>query len=154
MKTLTMIAACLAALLAGCNSDIPEDIRSALGPRESPRSQAFQAGRKATYEAAKAAVDEMGFRFVRGGPAEGLIEAHSPVGTGDEPNSSRQIAMKVRLSDSGDGGTDVEVSLIEVIEADSTNQQGTATETPLRDTPMYNVFFRDVQTALSAPVTH
>jgi hypothetical protein len=149
-----MLAACLAAaLLAGCSSDIPDDIRSALGPRESPRSQVFQADRKATYAAVKSAVDEMGFRFVRGGPAEGMIEAHSAVGIGDEPNSSRQIAMKVHLNDAGAAGTEVEVSLIEVIEADSTNQQGMATETPLHDTPLYSVFFRDVQNALTPPAT-
>jgi hypothetical protein len=150
MKTSTMIAVCLAALLGGCNSDIPDDIRSALGPREAPRSQVFQADQRAAYQAARAAVDEMGFRFVSGGPAEGRLEAMSGVTIGDEPNSSRQIVMKVRLSGSGDAGTEVQVSLIETIEPDSANQPGMATQTPLQDTPLYNVFFRDVQNALEA----
>jgi hypothetical protein len=59
--------------------------------------------------------------------------------------------MKVHLTPDGDSGTEVEVSLTEMIEEPSPNQPAMATQTPLRDTPMYEVFFRDVQTALSAP---
>jgi hypothetical protein len=59
--------------------------------------------------------------------------------------------MKVHLSPAAESGTEVEVSLIEVIEEDTANQPGMATQTPLRDTPLYEVFFRDVQTALTAP---
>jgi hypothetical protein len=155
MKTLKIFAAALAAgLLWGCNSDIRDEVRSALGPREAPRSQVFQADQKAAYEAVKAAVDEMSFTFVRGGPATGELEAMSGVASGDEPNSSRQILMKVHLSPAGDAGTEVQVSLIETLEADSSNQPGMATETPLRDTPLYSVFFRDVQKALDAPGKH
>jgi hypothetical protein len=152
MKNLPLAAACLAAaLLCGCNSDLQDEVRSALGPREKPRSQVFQADKKQAYEAAKAAVDEMSFRFVRGGPATGELEAMSDVTSGDEPNSSRQILMKVHLSPAGESGTEVQVSLIETLEADSSNGQGRATETPLMDTPLYNVFFRDVQNSLNAP---
>ncbi len=155
MKNLRLSAVCLAAvLLWGCNSDLPDEVRSALGPREAPRTQVFQADKKAAYEAVRAAVDEMSFNFVRGGPATGELEAMSAVASGDEPNSSRQILMKVHLTPAGDAGTEVQVSLIETLEADSSNQPGMATETPLRDTPLYNVFFRDVQNALNAPAKH
>lgn len=78
----------------------------------------------------------------------------SGVASGDEPNSSRQIVMKVRLTPAGGAGTQVQVSLIETLEADSSNQPGMATQTPLRDTPLYSVFFRDVQNALNAPERH
>lgn len=155
MNTLKLSAACLFALLLwGCNSDLGDDVRSALGPREAPRTQVFQADKKAAYDAVRAAVDQMSFRFVRGGPATGELEAMSGVSIGDEPNSSRQIVMKVHLTPAGDAGTEVQVSLIETIEADSSNQPGMATQTPLHDTPLYSVFFRDVQTALDAPVKH
>ena len=40
--------------------------------------------------------------------------------------------------------------LTEIIEADSSNRAGQATETPLRDTPQYDVFFRRVGQALAA----
>ena len=44
-----------------------DDVRSALGPREAPRTQVFQADKKAAYEAARAAVDEMGFNLSAAG---------------------------------------------------------------------------------------
>ena len=153
MKTLRLSAVCTAAaLLWGCNSDLQDEVRSALGPREAPRSQVFHADKRAAYEAVRATVEEMSFTFVRGGPAAGELEAMSGVTSGDEPRGSRQILMKVRLSPAGESGTQVQVSLIETLEGDSTGQPGMATQTPLRDTPLYNVFFRDVQTALNGPV--
>jgi hypothetical protein len=152
MKTLRSSAVFVAAaLLWGCSSDLQDDVRSALGPREAPRSQVFRADQKAAYEAVRAAVGEMSFTFVRGGPAAGELEAMSGVTGGDEPNSSRQILMKVHLSPAGEEGTQVQVSLIETLEGNSSGQPGMATQTPLRDTPLYNVFFRDVQNALNAP---
>jgi hypothetical protein len=155
MKNPKLLAVCLAAaLLGGCNSDLQDEVRSALGPREAPRSQVFQADQRAAYDAVKAAVGEMSFTFVRGGPAAGQLEAMSGVASGDQPNSSRQILMKVHLTPAGEAGTEVQVSLIETIEADSSRQPGMATETPLRDTPLYSVFFRDVQNALNAPEKH
>lgn len=47
-------------------------------------------------------------------------------------------------------GTDVSVSLQEIIESDSSNRPGHATEAPLRDTPQYDVFFRRVGAALGS----
>jgi hypothetical protein len=151
MKTIPMIAAlAAAALLSGCESGLPDDVRSALGPREAPRTRVFQADQKATYAAVKAAADEMGYKFEHGGPAEGRLEAMSPINRGDDPGSARQVSMKVTLSPAAESGTEVEVSLVEVIEEDTANQPGMATQTPLRDTPLYEVFFRNVQTALGA----
>jgi hypothetical protein len=149
MKNLTAIAACCAAaLLAGCESDIPDSVKSALGPREEPRNRVFPADQKTTYEAALQAADQMGYRFVRGGPAEGELNELSAISTGDEVGSSRQVSMKVRLEPGPTAGTQVTVSFSEIIEADSNNQPGMATETPLRDTPQYDVFFRDLQRCL------
>jgi hypothetical protein len=152
MKTLPLIAAlAAAALLTGCESSFSDDVRSALGPREAPRSRVFQADQRATYAAVRAAADEMGYKFGHGGPAEGELEALSSINRGDDAGSARQVEMKVHLSPAAESGTEVEVSLIEVIEEDSANQPGMATQTPLRDTPLYEVFFRNVQTALNAP---
>lgn len=67
MKNPKLSAVCLAAaLLGGCNSDLRDEVRSALGPREAPRTQVFQADQKAAYDAVKAAVGQMNFTFVRG----------------------------------------------------------------------------------------
>jgi hypothetical protein len=125
VKILSLSAVLLgAALLAGCESGLPDDVRSALGPRERPRTRTYPAGE---------------------------LEALGAISAGDEPGSSRQISMKVHLTPAAESGTDVEVSLTETIEEASASEKGLATETPLRDTPLYEVFFRNLQTALSAP---
>lgn len=152
MKTSPLIAVlCGALLLAGCDSGVSDELHSVLGPREAPKSRTYQADQRATYQAVKAAADAMGFRFVRGGPAEGKLEALSGISEGDDPGSSHQVSMKVDLSPAGEAGTVVEVSLTEMIEEPSPNTPAMATQTPLRDTPLYEVFFRNVQTALNAP---
>lgn len=155
MKTTLAIAACCAAaLLAGCESDdFSDSLHSVLGAREAPRSRVFAADQKSVFTAAKAAVDQMGYRFIRGGPAEGRIDALSGISGGDDAASSRQISMKVRLDYAADSGTTVTVSFSEILEAESSNQPGMATETPMRDTPLYEVFFRNLQQALQAPST-
>jgi hypothetical protein len=152
MKILPLLAViCASAVLAGCDSGASDEVHSLLGPREAPRTRTFQADQKATYEAVKAAADAMGYRFVRGGPAEGKLEALSGISEGEDPGSSHQISMKVHLSPAAEAGTDVEVSLTEMIEEATTNQPAMATQTPLRDTPLYEVFFRNIQTSLNTP---
>ena len=93
----------------------------------------------------------MGYRYVRGGPAQGELEELSAISPGDDTGSSRQISMKVRLSPDAEAGTSVSVSFGEILEAASTSEPGMATETPMRDTPLYEVFFRSLQEALQAP---
>jgi serine/threonine protein kinase len=53
-----------------------------------------------------------------------------------------------------DGGTEVTVVLKEIVEADSADHAGVATETPLRDTPLYDNFLRAIQKALDARKTN
>ena len=152
MKILPATAACCAMLLlAACDSGVGDSVRSALGSREAPRSRVFQADQKAAYEAARAAADSMGYRYVKGGPAQGELEELSGISSGDEVGSSRQITMRVHLGPDASGGTSVSVSFGEIIEADSATQPGMATETPMKDTPLYEVFFRKLQAALLAP---
>ncbi|HXQ80013.1 MAG TPA: hypothetical protein VN775_01785 [Opitutaceae bacterium] len=152
MRIIPAIAGCCAAaLLAGCESGIEDTVRSALAPREAPRTRVFQADQRAVYAAARAAADEMGYRYVRGGPAEGVLDELSGISTGDDNGSSRQISMRVRLSPDAEAGTEVSVAFNEIIEANSRDLPGMATETPLRDTALYEVFFRNLQVALQAP---
>ncbi|MEO5960467.1 MAG: hypothetical protein ABIZ49_09095 [Opitutaceae bacterium] len=92
----------------------------------------------------------MGYRFVRGGAAQGELEAVNALATEGSMRSARQIAMKVRLHGIDEKTTEVNVRLTEIIEADSPGRTGIATESPLRDTPQYEVFFRSVQEALDA----
>jgi len=151
MRIRSIVLCCAAALLAGCESGIGESVRTALAPREAPRTRVFQADQKATYAAARAAADAMGYRYVRGGPAGGELDELSGITRGDDAGTSRQISMKVRLSPDAEAGTAVTVAFNEIIEADSRSLPGMATETPMRDTPLYEVFFRNLQEALQAP---
>lgn len=138
--------------LAGCESvsQAGNAVRGGrLAARDEGRTRTFAATPRATYDALKTAAAGMGYRFVRGGPAQGEFEAMSGVAPGETHGSARQIALKSTLRASLDGqGTVVNVRLTEIIEADSSNRAGQATETPLRDTPQYEVLFTRVARGL------
>lgn len=125
-------------------------VREQITQRDETRTKTFAASPRLVYEGVRAAAGQMGYRFVRGGPAQGEFDAVSAIGQADGTRNSRQVAMKVRLRSSLDGGTEITIRLTEVIEMDSTGRGGMATETPLRDTPQYEVFFRRVEQALAA----
>lgn len=151
MRSTLILAGSLACLaLTGCESvsEATNSVREKVAQRNAPRTQTYAAPQRAVYDAVKVAAEKMGYRMLRGGPAQGEFDAVSGIGSGDTIMSSRQISMKVKLLPSADGGTIVEVRLTEVIESDSSSRSGMATETPLRDTPQYAVFFRSVQQAL------
>lgn len=151
MRTLLLSATCIAALLlAGCESDSDDIVHAVLNAREAPRSRTFQGDSRAVYEAVRSAADEMGYKYVHGGPAEGRFEALSGISGGDDVGSARQVSMKVRIDPSEDASCIVTISLTEIIEENSASLPAMATETPLRDTPLYEVFFRNVQKALDA----
>lgn len=136
----------LALGFTGCESmsDATSGIRERIAAREAPKTRTYPAESRATYEAVKTAATQMGYRILRGGPAQGELEAVSRVGMGDQVGSSRQLSMKVKLERALDGGTTVAVRITEIIEADSSNRAGQATETPLRDTPQYEVLFERI----------
>jgi hypothetical protein len=151
MKFTWIWTVALACALAGCESlsDATSGVRDRMASRNAPQVRVYQAEPRATYEAARAASAAMGYRFIRGGAAQGELEAISRVGSGETLGSARQISMKVSLKPTlDDKGTEVAIRLTEIIESDSSNRAGQATETPLRDTPQYDVFFRRVGQAL------
>ena len=154
MKLRTLVLIMIVVGVAGCESitDATSGVRNRMAARSAPQTKIFAAEPRAAYEAVRAAATEMGYRFIRGGPAQGEFEAISRVGSGETMGSARQIGMKIALHATLDGkGTEVTVRLTEIIEADSSNRAGQATETPLRDTPQYDVFFRRVGQALGVP---
>ena len=151
MKRLFLLLAAIVAVsfFAGCDSlsNVADRVREKVAEREEPQVRDYAAPPRAVYEAVRVAANELGFRFLRGGAAQGSFEAVSGVMGGDVPGSSRQISMKVKIHEAGEGA-EVVVVLKEVKEADTSNHAGTATETPLRDTPLYDSFLRAVQKAL------
>jgi len=126
-------------------------MRGKLSSREQPRTHTYTADSRTTYEAARRASEQMGYRIVRGGAAQGVLEAMSGVATSDTMNSSRQISLNAKLTSTLDGGTEVSLLFREILEGDSARRAGQATATALRDTPQYEVFFRTVQQVLDAP---
>jgi hypothetical protein len=126
-------------------------VREKFAAREQPRTHVYSAAPRATYEAARKAADQMGYRFVRGGPAQGELEAISGLATSDSLNTTRQISMRVKLNATPEGGTELSLLLKEITESDSALRAGQATSTPLLDTPQYEVFFRTVQQVLDGP---
>ena len=148
-------ASAVVVLLTGCDSlaSAADNLREKVAARDEPRVRDYAAPPRAVYEAVRVAADQMGFRFQRGGAAQGEFDAVSGVGKGDVPNSARQISMKVRIHAAGENGSEVTVVLKEIIEKDTANRGGTATETPLRDTPLYDSFLREIQKVLDAKKT-
>jgi hypothetical protein len=158
MRIAVRLALAMVALAgsAGCESvsDTTAAVRGHLAERAAPRVKTFAADPRATYEAVKSAAIQMGYKVTRGGAAQGELAAISRVGQGEVMGSSRQLSMKVHLHATLDGkGTDVSVWLSEIIEPDSSNRSGQATEAPLRDTPQYEALFSRVGQVLGVQGT-
>jgi hypothetical protein len=151
MNVRLLIPLCALVFVVGCEtmSDATSGVRRQIAVREAPKVKTFAADPRTTYEAVRAAAAEMGYRFTRGGPAQGEFEAINRVSAGERMGSARQLSLKARLGNSLNGGTEVSVKITEIIEADSSNRAGMATETPLRDTPQYEVFFQRVGEVLA-----
>lgn len=138
--------------VAGCGSfsEVTSTVRERVAQRDESRTRSYPAAQRVTYDAVRAAAQQMGYRMTRGGAAQGIFEAVSGIGRG-EGLGSRQLALKARLEPNPEGGTQVTVRITEILERDPTNRPGQATETPLRDSPQYEVFFRAVEQAFKEP---
>jgi hypothetical protein len=152
MRLWLLVVGSMCLALAGCETlrEATSGARERLTTREAPRTWVYSATQRETYEAVRTAASRMGYRFLRGGAAQGEFDAVSGLSANDSLRGSRQISMKVRLGAALDGGTEVSVWLTEIIEPESASRTGLPTEAPLRDTPQYEVFLRSIGEALSA----
>lgn len=155
MKLCLVAAAALACAVAftGCDTlaDASQSVRERFEPKPAVKTRTFSSPQRVVYEAVKAAADTMGYRQTRGGPAQGEFEAVGGVGAGDTAGSARQVGIHVQLRQTLDGNeTVVNVRFTEILEANASSRMGMATETTMKDTPLYEVFFRHVQQALGA----
>ncbi|HTJ79589.1 MAG TPA: hypothetical protein VL357_11390 [Rariglobus sp.] len=153
MKTFfAVVLSTLVLALTGCGtvgSDFTANVREKFaGPTY--RTKVVTGDSKAVYEAALVSVDKLGFRVVGGGAAQGRIEALSGLSASDSLKGTRQLAMKVKLSPVASGGIEAAVLITEQVEDDFNKGAGQATETTLRNTPLYDVFFRSFEEALAA----
>ena len=152
MKPFALAATVLCLALAGCESvrDVTANVRERVAARTAPHTHLFTAESRELYAATRSAIDAMGFRFLRGGPAQGEIDAISGLSSDNALRMTRQLSMKVRLV-AVPGGTEARVTLSEIIEDDFNKGAGHATESPLRDTALYEVLFHHIEQALAAP---
>lgn len=156
MKTRRLLPAlAIAALLAGCETDSPlERVRQQVTGDYPSQTRNFAATEKATYVAARQALKALDFNFTRGGQAQGVMNARSAINPGDHVGTVHQFGLHAEFQTSLDGkSTDVRVTMTETQADDVQGRLGPGSETPLRDTALYEAFFRDIQAALNQPDT-
>ena len=151
-KLFAFVLSSLVLALAGCGTTATDFKTSVREKFEGPtyRTKHVTSDTRAAYEAAKQAAGKLGFRVVGGGPAQGRMEALSDLSANDSLRGARQVALKVKLSLVTTGGTEIAMLLTEQVQDDFNKGPGQVTETPLRDSPLYEVFFRTVEQALTA----
>ena len=73
-------------------------------PSANPHVRVFAADARTTFAAAKGALAQMDYRFTHGGPAEGRMEALSPIASGGGGADQFTLAADFRTVDGGTEG--------------------------------------------------
>lgn len=146
MKVFSLALAAFALFLTGCESvnSAAGSVKERWGLRNNGRVRVIEAEQRPVFDASVAAVKKMGFRITSSGAAQGKIDAVGDLQTDNSLRGSRQVTVKVRIEGRG-AGCEVHLFLSEIIEDDYNKGAGMGTETPLADTPLYEVFFREVE---------
>lgn len=139
-------------LLAGCES-VRSDMRERFsGPTYQSRVVAVEP--KPAYDAARAALASINFKFEGGGAAQGKIKAIGPLQPRvNGPGTASQMYADVKLSKALEGGTTVEVLFSELVEDDFNKRPGQGQITPLRSSSLYEVFFRYLDQEIAKPAS-
>ena len=148
MRFLSLVLTALILALVGCHSvnEVPTNVRERFtGPAY--RIRVFPSEQKKVYAAARTALDKMHYKFLRGGAAQGKIEALSVI-SGDPLKGARQTSLDIKMSPDVEGGTEVSLLFSEITEDDFNKRSSLGTSTPLHDTPLYEIFFGYLQEAL------
>jgi hypothetical protein len=132
--------------LGGCET-VGERMQGKFGPLPS-QTETYEADKMRSFEAARTVLTQLGFRIVRGGAAQGRLDAVSSIRTDDHFRGSRQLELRVRFDPTVDGGTNVQVVIMELIEDDTTKSSGMGVAAPLKDSAVYKIFFRSLREAL------
>jgi hypothetical protein len=135
---------------AGCET-VRNDVRERFS---APQYQVkiVNVDQRKAYEAARAALSKMDYTFERGGPAQGLIHAVGPLdaSVAGGPGTARQVWFDAKFSPAVEGGTKIEILFSRMVEDDFNKRPGQGSVMPLRDSPLYEVFFSRVDEALKA----
>ncbi|MDD3181045.1 MAG: hypothetical protein PHQ04_11965 [Opitutaceae bacterium] len=142
--TKLLLVACAALMIAGCSSvSLPK--RFAAVP---PQTRVIKSDAPQAYDAALAAAKQLGFRYVRGGPKTGELEAISEIQRGGPLLPARQFTIHVHLRAVSDTETEVAVLLHEVNEIAEGDFRSGATRQPLRDHGLYDAYFAGIEHVL------
>ncbi len=133
-------------VVGGCET-VGERMRSKFGPAPS-QSASYAAEPARVYEAARTVVTQMGFRILRGSASRGRLEAVSSVRTDDHFRGSRQLELKLAIEPAEEGGSLVQIIIMELVEDDSTKATGMGMASPLRDTGIHQALLRELRQAL------
>ncbi len=128
-----------------------DSVRERWAARNAGKSRVYKADPKVVHAAARASLESLGFRYTRGGAKTGVLEAVSTVSSSGDLRGGRQLSLKAQVTAIG-AGTQLTVQLTEIVEDNFNKGAGQATETPLRDTPLYEVLFREVEKTVGQPV--
>ncbi len=141
--------------LSGCagSGDSPlERVRQQVTGDYPTRLRTFAGDERTVFAATRTALKRMGYRIDRAGASQGYIDAASAIGPAEEPGRVHQFGIHVSLAAALDAkSTEVTARMTETLADDRNGQFGQGAETPLRDTALYEVFFRAVQGALDQP---
>jgi hypothetical protein len=145
-----LLLAVACAVLGGCES--VESVGNTVKDRFSaipPKARTVEGDPRQVYEAARLALGKLGYHFAGGGAAQGRLEGYSRIGEDSDFRSSRQRSISIRLQALDGGKVDVRVQMTEIIEDDSNPSAMPATETPLRDSPAFDVYFDELEHCLA-----
>jgi len=139
-------------LMTGCGTtgqDYSAGLREVVQGPEYRTEMLLNREQAAVHAAAVVAVERMGFRVTRAGTARGIVEGVSGLRGDDHHAGSRQRAVYVRVRQNLDD-VRVEVRFTVIVEDSFAKGPGRATETTLRDTPLYEAFLEHLDASMSA----
>ena len=110
-----------------------------------PQTRTFAADRRAVFEAGLIAVKNVDLLVGRKSLAQGLIEAYAPIRPGDAIRDTRQTTLKINLSETEDGQTQVALLVSENTEG---SFPGGVSEQDLREHSLYGLYFTTLQQVL------
>jgi len=152
IRFFTLVGLGIGVLLAGgCASweRVKTGAQERLGGRPTPHAATFMGTQREVYDAARAAMEKLGFVYQRGGAAVGnLVGVSSLDATGSYRRTSQQVIEMEMDETLNDGEIEVQVWLSEILETDPYRTTGRAGATPLRDSSLYDGFFRALQVEL------
>ena len=145
MKSMLLFFLGASLLLTGC-----ESMESRVSDRFSgvlPHTRVYSADQKTVYYAAQAAMKNVGLLLGRTSISKWSIDGYAPIRASTETSDARQTTIEVRLFETENLGTRVEVLVYEQTEG---NFPGGKSASALREHSLYENYFAALQQVLEA----